>query len=132
LSNMKVTVSLLSSSFTVMISSFPANHSILAMLLRFIPIEMLQSHQLWTAIGAPQEQRRLSPWPGVRTQLRSNRSLPLIASKTFFSRESCTKWSSSILKMEVLVKKEEGGKEKKEEEKNRKRVFSPATIDTVT
>ena len=45
LSNMKVTVSLPSSPLTVMMSSFPAHRSILAMLLRFIPIEMLRSHR---------------------------------------------------------------------------------------
>ena len=45
LSNMKVTVSLPSSALMVMMSSLPAHLSILAMLLRFMPMEVLRSQR---------------------------------------------------------------------------------------
>lgn len=105
LSNMKVTESPPSSALIVMISSLPAHLSILAMLVRFIPIEMLRSHLKCSKPSDLSNNATSATWlesmackekPVDAQSKLASVTRSFMASKTFFNRLPCTSRNSNI------------------------------------
>ena len=106
LSNMNVTESPPSSALMVMISSFPAHLSILAMLVRFIPMEMLRSHRKCSKPSDLRSSATRATWlesmacnenPVEEQSKLASVTKSLMASNTFLSKLPCTSLSSNIL-----------------------------------
>lgn len=132
LSNMKVTESPPSSALIVMISSLPAHLSIFAMLVRFIPIEMLRSHLKCSKPSDLSNNATSATWlesmackekPVDAQSKLASVTRSFMASKTFFNRLPCTSRNSNIFLCFCVLSFSRLQGKKKQEKKNRTKIL---------